>query len=143
MYMVIAETAPGMDLIDAFSGNRRSSEAGMKNTVVAIDDHFNSRMIRTDTLGAAKSRPVNPFANRSFHDSASLRAERSMAPEVSAYTKVGAVYSEAGVGGTVERVVDTKEEQYIMLDQRNNTHPSSGTRLHTTLKLPTDSTREK
>lgn len=128
-----------MDLVSAFGG--ASTDNYKPNTVVAIDEKFNSRMVRTDT--ATKSRPVNPFANRSFHDSVSLEAERSLAPEVSALTKIGAVYAQAGVAGTVELVVDTKAEQYIMFDQRNNTHPSSGTRLHTTLKLPSDSTREK
>jgi len=130
-----------MDSVSALMTGRASRDENMPSTVVAIDEKFNSRMIRTDT--ATKGRPVNPFANRSFHDSVSLEAERNMTPEVSAYSKVGAVYAQAGVAGTVELVVDTKEEQYIILDQRNNTHPDSGTKLHTTRKLPTDSTREK
>lgn len=113
------------------------------NTVVAIDDHFNSRMIRTDTLGAAKARPINPFANRSSHNSFSIEAERNLAPEVSALAKVGAVYGTRGVFGTIEKVVDTREDDHILLNERNNLHPSGGTQLHTTNKLPTDGTRVK
>lgn len=115
----------------------------MSNTVVAIDDHFNGRMIRTDNLGAAKARPVNPFANRSSHNSSSIEAERNLAPEVSALSKVGAVYGTRGVFGTIEKVVDTRADDHILFDERNNTHPSSGTQLHTTDKLPMDGTREK
>lgn len=113
------------------------------NTVVAIDDHFNSRMIRTDNLGAAKGRPINPFASRSSHNSSSIEAERQLAPEVSALPKVGAVYGTRGVFGTIERVVDTKVVHHILFDERNDKHPSSGKLLHTTDKLPTDGTREK
>jgi len=115
----------------------------MSTTDVAIDDHFTARMVRTDALGAGKPRPVNPFANRSAHSSSSVQSERSFAPEVSVLPKVGAVYEQPGVFGTIEKVVDTKEEQYIMLDDRNINHPSSGKQLHTTGKLPTDATREK
>lgn len=110
----------------------------MSNTLVAIDDQFNSRMIRTDK-GAGQPRPVNPFASKSTHNSLSLEAERNMAPQVAALAKVGAVFEQ----GAVERVVDTKANDHILFDQRNNTHPGSGTRLHTTNKLPVDGTREK
>ena len=115
----------------------------MSNTIAAIDEKFNSRMTRTDIASTQNVRPVNPFAGRSSHNSASLEAERGMAPEVSALTKVGAVYGQGGVFGSIEKVVDTKEEQYIQLNKRNITHPDSGIRLHTTGKLPTDGTRVK
>lgn len=115
----------------------------MSNTLVAIDDQFNSRMVRTDNQGPGRARPVNPFASKSTHNSTSLEAERKMAPEVSGLTMVGAVYLEGGVSGTVERVVETKANDHILFDQRNNTHPDTGTKLHTTNKLPTDGTREK
>lgn len=115
----------------------------MSSTEVAIDDHFTARMVRTDALGAGKPRPVNPFANRSAHTSSSVQSERELAPEVSALAKVGAVYEQPGVFGSIQKVVDTKEEQYIILDERIKTHPKSGKQLHTTDKLPTDGTREK
>ena len=115
----------------------------MSSIEATIDDHFTSRMVRTDALGVAKARPVNPFATRSSHNSSSLLVERSLVPEVSALTKVGAVYAQPGVFGTIDKVVDTKVEQFILFDTRNLTHPSSGKQLHTTDKLPVHGTREK
>lgn len=115
----------------------------MTNTVQDINDKFESRMVRVDVLGANKARPVNPFANRSSHDSWSVSNERNMAPEVSALTKVGAVYGGGAVFGSLERVVDTKIEQMVLFDTRAITHPSTGLRLHTTNKLPSDITNEK
>lgn len=115
----------------------------MPNTVEDINAKFNSRLVRVDALGAQKARPVNPFANRSAHDSVSLEAERNMAPEVSALTKVGAVYGGGSIFGSVERVVDTKIEQMVLFDTRAINHPRMGLRLHTTSRIPTDGTREK
>ncbi|CAM9707958.1 unnamed protein product [Ectocarpus sp. 6 AP-2014] len=115
----------------------------MSTTLTVIDDHFRSRMVRTDTLGVAQARPVNPFATRSSHTSSSLNTERSLAPEFSSLAKVGAVYEQPGLFGTIEKVVDTREDDHILFDTRNLTHPSSGKRKHTTDKLPTTGTRVK
>lgn len=106
----------------------------MSNTIKDIDDKFTSRLVRVDALGAPKARPINPFANRSFHDTSSLEMERNMAPEVSALKKVGAVYGGGPTFGSIA---------HVLFDKRAINHPGSNLRLKTTNKIPTDGTREK
>lgn len=102
-------------------------------TVNDIDNMFTSRLTRPDKL---VGRPVNPFATASKQTVSSSRFEDTLKPEVTATTKLGAVYQ--------GNVVDTKFEQVVKFDRYSvQTNPRAGYKLHSTGRMNVEHTREK
>lgn len=103
------------------------------STVRDIDNKFTSRLTRPDKL---VGRPVNPFAETSSKTPKSSSSEDKLKPEISATTKLGAVYQ--------GNVVDTKFEQAVSFDRYTvQTNPKAGYRLHSTGRMAVEHTREK
>lgn len=104
------------------------------STVVDINNKFTSRLTRPDKLTG--KRPVNPFATTSSKTPNASFFEDMLKPEITATTKLGAVYQ--------GHVVDTKFGQNVKFDRYSvQTNPKAGYKLHTTGRMPVEHTREK
>lgn len=106
----------------------------MSSTVRDIDNKFTSRLTRPDKL---TGRPINPFAtSQAPKNSSFASSQEKLKPEISATTKLGAVYQ--------GNVVDTKFEQAVSFDRYTvMTNPKAGYKLHTTGRMAVEHTREK
>lgn len=104
------------------------------SSVQDIDNKFTSRLTRLDKMTGG--RPVNPFATASSKTPWSSVFEDTLKPEVTATSKLGAVYQ--------GHVVDTKIEEGVKFDRYTvHTNPKAGYKLHTTGRMPVEHTREK
>lgn len=103
------------------------------SSVRDIDNKFTSRLTRPDLMNG---RPVNPFATTSSQNPKSSFFEDLLKPEVTATTKLGAVYQ--------GHVVDTKFEEHVKFDRYTvHTNPKAGYKLHSTGRMEVEHTREK
>lgn len=108
----------------------------MPSSVHEINTAFNQRLTPIAGLGAARARPVNPFASTGVQTSQTKRDEMKVRSSVTLPGTLGSQYKGS--------VIDAKNDDSVRLDTYTiGENPKAKTTMHSTTRLQVEHTRER